>query len=359
MAASMKRLPGAEDVFLTIIVPVLNEERYIASCLQSLIEQIDSSQTEIIVVDGGSKDSTLQIVTDMAARQPIIRLLHNPKGIQAAAMNLGAIAASPRSAVVMRADAHAEYPPGFVARCLCDLKETGATSVVVPMVALGRSCLQRAIAAAQNTWIGNGGSPHRSDKRSGFVTHGHHALFDRRFFQDLGGYDESFTHNEDAEYDHRSRMANGTIWMSANPVWYFPRETIRGLAKQYYSHGRGRARTLATHNLWPAARQLLPPAILLINLTAMLLSFDRPGLLFIPLSYVAACCAIGIWNAVRLHQFCAGAAGLAAVVMHVSWGAGFIIQTLRGALHHGRPSQPLRGVTSTPKEPTAASRVEA
>src|SRR5262249_8906559 len=153
---------------------------------------------EIIVVDGGSKDSTLRIVARMAARQPMIRLLHNPKRIQSAAMNLGAASASLRSAVVMRADAHAEYPPGFVSTCLHDLKESCATSVVVPMIATGRSCLQRAIAAAQNSWIGNGGSPHRSGKQSGFVAHGHHALFDRRFFQELGGYDESFTHNEDA-----------------------------------------------------------------------------------------------------------------------------------------------------------------
>jgi succinoglycan biosynthesis protein ExoA len=354
----MKPLAGAEENFLTIVVPALNEERYIASCLHSLIKQIDSSRTEIIVVDGGSNDSTLRIVADMSVRYPIIRLLHNPKRIQSAAMNLGVTAASPRSALVMRADAHAEYPPGFVAMCLDDLKESGATSVVVPMIAVGRSCLQRAIAAAQNSWIGNGGSPHRSGKQSGFVAHGHHALFDRRFFQELGGYDESFTHNEDAEYDRRSRTAGGMIWMSANPVWYFPRETIRGLARQYYRHGRGRARTLAIHNLRPAARQLLPPAILVINLAALLFSFARPGLLLIPLSYVAACCSIGIWKAIRLREFCAAAAGLAAIVMHTSWGAGFIIQTLRDTVHFGRSSPPLRTVSSAPEEPTAASRVK-
>ena len=324
------KLSRAEDVFLTIVIPALNEERYIASCLQSLLKQIDPSRSEIIVIDGGSDDSTLRIVSEMAARHPMIRTLQNPKRIQSAAMNLGASSASPRSTLLMRADAHAEYPAGFVAACIHDLKESHATSVVVPMRAIGRACFQRAVAAAQNSWIGNGGSRHRSLAQSGFVTHGHHALFDRRFFQELGGYHESFTHNEDAEYDHRSRIANGKIWMSAIPVLYFPRETIRGLARQYYNHGRGRARTLLAHNLRPALRQLLPPAILAINLVAILLAFGRPWFIFVPLFYVAACSLIGFWNAVRLHDVCAVAAGLASIVMHMSWGAGFIIQTLSG-----------------------------
>jgi succinoglycan biosynthesis protein ExoA len=280
------------------------------------------------VVDGGSEDSTQQIVSEMAARHPVIRILQNPKRIQSAAINLAASSASPRSTLVMRADAHAEYPPGFVATCIDDLKESHATSVVVPMKAIGRSCFQRAVAAAQNSWIGNGGSRHRSQAQSGFVTHGHHALFDRRFFQELGGYDESFTHNEDAEYDHRSRIANGMIWMSGVPVLYLPRETIGGLARQYYNHGRGRARTVLTHNLRPALRQLLPPAILVINLAAILLAFGLPWSMFVPLFYGAVCSLFCLWNAIRLREICAVAAGLAAIVMHMSWGAGFIIQTL-------------------------------
>jgi succinoglycan biosynthesis protein ExoA len=315
---------------LTIVIPALNEERYIAACLRSLLAQIDPSRSEILVIDGGSRDSTLKIVSEMATRYPLIRILHNPKRIQSAAMNRGASAASPRSTLLIRADAHAEYPAGFVATCIRDLVESHATSVVVPLRATGSSCFQRAAAAAQNSWIGNGGSRHRTLAQSGFVTHGHHALFDRRFFQELGGYDESFTHNEDAEYDHRSLVANGAIWMSAIPVSYLPRDTIRGLARQYYNHGRGRARTLLTHRLRPALRQLLPPAILLVNAAAILLALAYPWLLVVPLLYGGACNLTGLWNAIRLRDICVVVAGPAAIVMHMSWAAGFILQVLAG-----------------------------
>jgi succinoglycan biosynthesis protein ExoA len=319
-----------DNVFLTIAIPVLNEERYIAACLRSLLAQIDPLRSEIIVIDGGSEDSTVQIVSAIAVRHPVIRTLYNPRRIQSAAINLAARSASPRSTLLMRADAHAEYPAGFVAGCVHDLVESHATSVVVPLRAAGRSCFQRAVAAAQNGWIGNGGSRHRTLAKPGFVTHGHHALFDLRFFRKLGGYDESFTHNEDAEYDHRSLVANGSIWMAAVPVWYFPRDTIKSLARQYYNHGRGRARTLFTHKLRPALRQLLPPAILLVNSAAILLALAYPWLMIVPSFYGGACCLAGVWSAIRSREVCCVAAGLAAVVMHMSWAVGFIVQTLAG-----------------------------
>jgi succinoglycan biosynthesis protein ExoA len=140
---------------------------------------------------------------------------------------------------------------------------------------------------------------------------------------------------------------------------YFPRETVRGLARQYYNHGRGRARTVLTHDLRPALRQLLPPAILVINLAAILLAFGSPCFLFVPLLYAAGCSLIGFWIAVRLRDICAAASGPAAIVMHVSWGAGFIIHTLAGRL---RPAacRAVRGKKDslTSGEPVPVSRID-
>ncbi len=65
--------------------------------------------------------------------------------------------------------------------------------MVVPLRTIGVTPLQRAIAAAQNSRLGNGGSAHRLGGISGYVSHGHHAIFDRREFLRVGGYDESFS----------------------------------------------------------------------------------------------------------------------------------------------------------------------
>ena len=137
-------------------------------------------------------------------------------------------------------------------------------SVVVPMRTEGATCMQRAIAAAQNSLLGNGGSAHRLPGWSGFVDHGHHAAFDRKTFLELGGYDETFPFNEDAEFDRRLTTSGRRIFLDgANAIEYYPRDRFRSLSRQYYAFGRGRARTVVKHGAMPRLRQLAPVGVLL------------------------------------------------------------------------------------------------
>ena len=217
-------MPANSKPFVTIIMPALNEERYIAAAIASIIPRSHELQYEVLVVDGGSTDRTRAIVDELAARDARIRMVHNEKRLQAAAVNLGARLADARSHCFVRADCHVTYPEGFVERCMLTLRQQQVASVVVPMRTEGSACLQRAIAAAQNSRLGNGGSLHRSAGRSGLVQHGHHAAFDRRTFLALGGYDETFTHNEDAEFDMRLVRSGERIYLDTEAmVIYYPR----------------------------------------------------------------------------------------------------------------------------------------
>src|SRR5262249_53973211 len=153
---------------------------------------------------------------------------------------------------------HAEYPPDYISTLISEAERTKAASVVVAMKARGIGCFQRAVAAAQNSILGAGGSPHRRLGAEGFVDHGHHALIDFAQFRLLHGYDERQSHNEDAEFDARLRKAGGTTWLTrATQMTYFPRARPGGLFVQYRNHGRGRALTMLRHRMWPKTRQLL------------------------------------------------------------------------------------------------------
>src|SRR6266481_12797 len=99
--------------FVTIIMPTLNEERYIERALRTVMPKSQNFDFEILVLDGGSTDRTMEIV--VALGDPRIRLHKNPGKLQSAAINLGAQLADPRSDVLIRADSHAAYPPGFAA----------------------------------------------------------------------------------------------------------------------------------------------------------------------------------------------------------------------------------------------------
>lgn len=312
--------------FVSVIVPVLNEERYVVPCVASLLEQVGLGGFEILVVDGGSTDATRSVVASAFAGEPRVAVLENPKRLQSAAVNLGARAASREAGVFVRADAHALYPPGFVRGCVASLLDTGATSVVVPMRTVGRDGFQKAVAAAQNSRLGNGGSAHRVDGGpSGFVEHGHHAAFDRAFFLRIGGYDETFTTNEDAEFDHRALRAGGRIWMCREaPVTYYPRGSPRKLWKQYYKHGGGRARTLLTHGIRPRPRQLAPLAAAGGMAAGAFLAPFFPALGLAPLAaYSALCGSWAVATAVRSRDPWLLATGLAIMIMHLGWAAGF------------------------------------
>ena len=315
--------------FLAVMVPVLNEAQYIERCLRSLLAQLPPDRCDVLVLDGGSTDATRAIVEAVRAEHPCVRLVDNPRRIQSAACNLAARIADPRARILLRADAHADYPPDFIERCVRALVQTGASSVVVPMQTVGVSRFQRAVAAAQNSRLGNGGSAHRGAGASGPVEHGHHAAFDRDFFLRLGGYDERFTHNEDAEHDVRALAAGGRIWMCREAaITYFPRARPWSLARQYARHGAGRARTLLTHRLVPRPRQMAPIAVLAGTLGGTALAPAAPMLLAIPASYALICLAWGALAALRARDPALLAMGLAAALMHHGWAVGFLRECL-------------------------------
>src|SRR5690606_34982659 len=139
------------------------------------------------------------------------------------------------------------------------------------------------------------------------------------------GYDESFTHNEDAEFDHRLAQAGGRIFMCpAATVHYYPRESLTGLARQYHNHGRGRARTILKHGIRPRLRQLLPVGALIGSATGLALSPLHPAFLGLPLVYAGLCNGAAVLQAVRLRDRCVLAAGVAAMTMHLGWATGFL-----------------------------------
>src|SRR5262249_46348850 len=110
-----------------------------------------------------------------------------------------------------------------------------------------------------------------------WVDHGHHALMRVRAFREAGGYDESFTHNEDAEFDTRLRAGGGRILLAADIlIDYYPRSTAAALARQYFKYGEGRARTALKHRAGLKFRQMAPAALAPIVSLGLLLAPFAP-----------------------------------------------------------------------------------
>jgi succinoglycan biosynthesis protein ExoA len=224
---------------------------------------------------------------------------------------------------LVRLDAHAQYPAGYVGILIGEAHRTGASSVVVAMTSRGSEPFQSAVAAVQNSVLGAGGAAHRRAGKAQFVDHGHHALFNLPRFLAVGGYDESASHNEDAEFDIRLTRAGGKIWLTrAVEVVYFPRSTVQALYRQYFCYGRGRAATLVRHRKVPKLRQLLPagvaPAIAAISLTPWQMVAAIPALF-----WAASCVLFGGILGLKVGARGAVFAGIAAMTIHTAWSIGF------------------------------------
>ena len=78
-------------IHLSIVVPAFNEERRIASTLDSLLEHYHDrmSKTEILVVDDGSTDRTAEVVQWHRRKTYRIKLLQVPHGGKGAAVRFG------------------------------------------------------------------------------------------------------------------------------------------------------------------------------------------------------------------------------------------------------------------------------
>ena len=309
------------------VIPCLNEAAHLPGLLDLFLAQEDIAL--LVVADGGSTDGSRELVVQRSQSDCRLVLLDNPARIQSAGVNLAVATFGKDLAWLVRIDAHCDYPSGYVRTLLDAAQAHEASSVVVPMATKARGGFQLAVAAAQNSALGTGGSPHRHVTHGRYVDHGHHALMDIRLFRQAGGYCEAMPCNEDAEIDYRFGLLGAAIWLEPDAaIGYYPRRDLRSLAKQYYRYGVGRARNVRRHRLKMKLRQMLPITVALSVLLSPL------SLIFWPVAvpalvWLLSCLVAGLLVGAREGKGWALLSGLAAATMHLAWGLGFLAEFVR------------------------------
>ena len=311
---------------LLVVIPALNESEFIERTVTDLALQAERFPgSQVVVADGGSTDDTVAKAASLVRRFPNLTVINNPKRLQAAAVNLAASKFGEHADVLVRCDAHASYPSNYLSALVSALEQTQADTIVVSMNSSGTGCVQKAIAWISDTPVGSGGSAHRAGSVSGFVDHGHHAAFRMQCFNQIGGYNESFAYNEDAEMDCRFRAAGSRIYLDASiSITYYPRSSFASLSKQYSRYGRGRAGTFIRHPSSLRARQILVPLNTVACALALVVAVYVHWALLLPAAYFAVLMIYSIKIALHRQSLCGLGAGVAGFVMHQSWAFGFL-----------------------------------
>ncbi len=257
--------------FVSVLIPVRNEERYIERCLYSLASQdYPRTQLEVLVIDGQSTDATKQVITRFAAESTLdVRLYQNPKRLPAPAMNIGLEQA--RGDVIVRVDGHAFVAPDFISRSVEALWQTSADCVGGVIASEGDTPLGEAIALAMSSRFGVGGAEFRvgGEGPADTVAFG---AYRREVFDRIGGFVEDIDKGEDDEFNYRLLDAGGTIMLIPGiRAGYTVRGDLPGLWRQYFGYGKAKPDVLRRHPLQVRPRQFTPAIFVLAMAGASIL----------------------------------------------------------------------------------------
>lgn len=237
--------------FITIVMPVRNEARFIRDTLGQLLGQdYPRDCFEIIVADGMSDDGTQEIVNKLSGDHPQVRLIENPKRLSSAGRNVGF--KNGKGDIFLVVDGHCYIPDNQLFNNVATAFEKSGADCLgrpQPLDPPGLSDFQKAVAMARASRLGHSGNSLIYSNYEGFaspVSNG--AVYKKEVFQKVGYVDESLDACEDVEFNYRLEKAGLKAYTSPSlAVKYYPREKLKSFFKQMIRYGRGRFKFIKKH----------------------------------------------------------------------------------------------------------------
>lgn len=254
------------DIIVSVVMPIYNEEKYIEKCIDSLLLQdYPKDNMEWIFVDGCSNDKTLMLLKRYQNRYPtLIKILNNPQKTAPCAMNIGILASHGK--YIIRLDAHADYAIDYISKCIYYLENTDAENVGGIAETKSTGFVGNAIAQMLSSKFGVGNSQFRTNGESGYVDTVPFGAYRKNIFDKVGLFNPKLLRSEDNDMNARIRANNGKIWL-ANDIHfkYYCRDTIHGILKMGIQNGNALFRTLKENPKAMSLRHFIP-FIFLISL---------------------------------------------------------------------------------------------
>ena len=329
---------------VTVIVPCLNEVRYIGACLDSILHTgYPLDRLEVLVVDGQSTDGTREIVTRYVEQHPLIRLLENSGRVVPSALNIGIQAAT--GDVIARMDAHVVYPPEYLPRLVQGLQQYHVDNIGGCVITrpVDDTATARAIAIALSHPFGVGNSWFRLGVRGArFVDTVPFGCYPREVFKRIGTFDQEMVRNQDDEFNNRILRTGGRVMLLPDVFcYYYARGSYTKLARMYYQYGAFKPLAARKSGRITTLRQLIPAAFITALGTSLMGAPVSPAAAGVA-AVIGGVYTLGVLGcAARVARKqglrCAIALAGAFPVLHASYGVGFLRGLLDGVF--GRRSR--------------------
>jgi len=319
---------------VSVIMPVLNEERHLRSAVLQILEQDYAGELEIVMAVGPSKDRTREVADDLAQQYGNVLVVDNPTGRTPAALNAAIAQAS--GEVVVRVDGHALIPRDYVSCGVATLQDTGADNVGGIMAATGSTPFEDAVARAMTSKFGVGGAAFHVGGTAGPALTVYLGCFRASALARVQGYDETMERAQDWEMNLRIRQSGGVVWFTPTmQVEYRPRPNVPALARQYHDYGRWRREVARRHPDTISLRYLAAPMAVLAIIIGLVagvvgLAVGITWLTLIgfamPIGYLLGNLGASVASALgrpRLSFKAMLSLPVVYATMHLAWGLGF------------------------------------
>ncbi|MGH7029367.1 MAG: glycosyltransferase, partial [Stellaceae bacterium] len=217
---------------VSVVVCAYNAERTMAACLASL-EVLDYPDYEVIVVNDGSRDRTLEIAESF----PYCRIVSQPNHGLSVARNIGAEAAT--GEIVAYTDSDCVADPDWLTYLVAKMEASGLAACGGPNFPPPEDSLVPAAVA-----VAPGGPTHvlLSDEVAEHIA-GCNMAFRREALLRLGGFDPVYrAAGDDVDICWRFQDAGHVIGFSpAAIVWHFRRNTVKAYCNQQRGYGKAEA----------------------------------------------------------------------------------------------------------------------
>lgn len=332
-----------ESPFISAMIVVRNEEKYIDKSLKSLLNQTyPQDRYEILVIDGESDDLTLSKAketelqhnydSDKTKPRVPVRFLKNPKKLLAAGWNLGIIES--KGDYVVRIDAHSYADKDFILKSVQTLQTMDdVTCVGGSMDTVAFTQMGKMIAKVLSSPFGVGNSKFRYSQTPQYVDTVAFGLYKKCIFNEVGLFDEKLRRNQDNDMHMRIRENGGKFYLNPEiKIAYYPRENISNMMKQAYNNGKWNIITFKKNPKTLSLRHLVPLFFVTGILCSLILGFFNTifwQLLLGALTlYISLACVFAIISAEKIKEIIV--LPILFLLLHLSYGIGSLVSILKG-----------------------------
>jgi len=319
------------------VIPVLNEQDSIIDCLESLCNQTIANESHLIyVLDGGSTDSTTQVIQDfidqMGQKSPEIILLNNPGKHVAEARNL-ALSKMPKSIhYMLEVIGHCTLDPGHIQIVVEEFdklqrendSKIGALGVKVESkegpLGLSESWIEASLSSplgSSNGQFDNFSGTQRTNVPA-FCLHSRLAV------EEVGGWDTEFITSQDSDLSMRLIKSGYALFRTdLTTVKMTKRTSLNSWFKMGFRYGFWRTKVVKKHPERASLREFMPWFGLILTTMLFLLGLD---IWYIPpLAYGLAITLEGLRNTIvkRKLSLLVGLP-LSLFILHVSFSLGLV-----------------------------------